>query len=100
MAITWDKILDVPEGTVLTDETIDAFILAFEQDGTAKQRGTSGGTYPSETPWTTSDYSIPEGVSFGTKRIPGANPFYFVNKEDEHGRVSPEFGIVEEHEPV
>mgnify|MGYP006874786000 CR=1 FL=1 len=82
----WYKIIDVPEGTIVTEETIDNLILAFEHSGAASQRETGQGHYP-ESSWESSDYRVPTSVSFGMKRIPGANPFYFSNQEEGYPKI-------------
>lgn len=87
----WKFELDVPTGTVLTEETIDGFLQAFQTSGLAMERDTSFGTYP-VTSWTSSEYRIPESVLFGTKKIPGVNPFYFVVQPDSRGILYSHFG--------
>ena len=91
--LNWEYVLDVPPGTVLTDESVDAYIQAFLESGYAKERGTSKGTYPVEE-WDNSRFEIPASVSFGTKRIPGADPFYFVNQENEQGDIYAHFSNI------
>lgn len=96
--LEWEYSITVPSGVILTDETVDAFIQGFHPDGTAKERSTANGTYPSETSWVDSRYAVPESESFGTKRIPGTDPFYFYNQEAEDGKVYARFGHLEPKE--
>lgn len=96
--LDWEYSITVPSGVILTDETVDAFIQGFHPDGTAKERSTTNGTYPSETSWVDSRYEVPESESFGTKRIPGTDPFYFCNQEAEDGKVYARFGHLEPRE--
>lgn len=92
--LNWEYVLDVPPGTILTDESVDAFVQAFQATGYAKERDTVNGTYPVEE-WQSSRFEIPPSVSFGTKHIPGTDSFYFVNQEDENGDVYAHFGHLE-----
>lgn len=95
--MNWEFTVDVPADVELTDETVDAFIQGFKSDGTAMERSSEHGTYPVNLPWDVSRYSIPESISFGTKRIPGTNPFYFVNQIEDEQTVH-KFGHLEEEE--
>ncbi len=93
--MNWEFTVDVPNDVELTDETVDAFIQGFKSDGTAQERSSEHGTYPISIPWNASRFSIPESISFGTKRIPGTNPFYFINQIEE-SRIINKFGHLEE----